>query len=57
MASHHTLNLVLMIILITVNYFNALNLFVSITLTTLIIIKAVLLIKANSKQVKNNGLL
>lgn len=56
MIVHHTLNILLMIILIIVNFFNTLNLPVSITLATLILVNAILLIRANSKQVKNNGI-
>ena len=56
MIVHHTLNILLMIILIIVNFFNTLNLLVSITLATLILVNAILLIRANSKQVKNNGI-
>lgn len=56
MIVHHTLNILLMIILIIVNFFNTLNLSVSITLATLILVNAILLIRANSKQVKNNGI-
>lgn len=56
MITHHTLNIVLMIVLITVNYFNALNLPVSIALAISIIVNAALLIRANKKQVENNGI-
>lgn len=56
MIVHHTLNILLMIILIILNFFNTLNLPVSITLATLILVNAILLIRANSKQVKNNGI-
>ncbi|MGD6886778.1 hypothetical protein [Staphylococcus shinii] len=57
MITHHTLNIVLMIVLITVNYFNALNLPVSIALAISIIINTVLLIRANKEQVENNGVI
>ncbi|MEB8085646.1 hypothetical protein NGH74_00445 [Staphylococcus pseudoxylosus] len=55
MITHHTLNIVLMIVLIIINYFNALSLPVSIALAISIIVNAVLLIRANKKQVENNG--
>lgn len=55
MITHHTLNIVLMIVLIIINYFNALSLPVSIALAISIIINAALLIRANKKQVENNG--
>ncbi|PHK48578.1 hypothetical protein [Staphylococcus edaphicus] len=55
MILHHTLNIVLMIVLIVVNYFNALNLSISIALAISIIINATLLIRANRKQVESNG--
>ncbi|MFF0675640.1 hypothetical protein ACFYSI_06955 [Staphylococcus xylosus] len=55
MITHHTLNIVLMIVLIVVNYFDALNLPISIVLAISIIINAALLLRANKKQVENNG--
>ncbi|MEB7754331.1 hypothetical protein [Staphylococcus pseudoxylosus] len=55
MITHHTLNIVLMIVLIIINYFNALSLPVSIALAISIIVNAALLIRANKKQVENNG--
>ncbi|PKI04534.1 hypothetical protein CW744_10110 [Staphylococcus xylosus] len=57
MITHHTLNIILMIVLIVVNYFNALNLPISIVLAISIIINAALLIRANKKQVENNGVI
>ncbi|MEB8307599.1 hypothetical protein [Staphylococcus xylosus] len=55
MITHHTLNIILMIVLIVVNYFNSLNLPVSIVLAISIVINAALLIRANKKQVEKNG--
>lgn len=49
MIAHHTLNIVLMIILIIVNHFNVLSLPVSIILAISITINAALLIRANRK--------
>lgn len=55
MVTHHTLNIILMIVLVAENYFNALNLPVSIALAISIIINAALLIRANKKQVEHDG--
>ena len=54
MIAHHTLNIVLMIILIIVNHFNVLSLPVSIILAISITINAALLIRANIKKIEND---
>ncbi|MFD3221227.1 hypothetical protein ACE3LZ_09630 [Staphylococcus saprophyticus] len=55
MIAHHTLNIVLMIILIIVNHFNVLSLPVSIILAISITINAASLIRANRKKIENDG--
>lgn len=55
MTIHHTINLVLVMGLVALNYFNISNLAVSIILALIITINAALLIRANRKKVERDG--
>ncbi|MFQ3782912.1 hypothetical protein [Staphylococcus saprophyticus] len=55
MIVHHTINLVLVMVLVILNYFNISNLTISIILALIITINAALLIRANRKKIENDG--
>ncbi|WP_426456870.1 hypothetical protein [Staphylococcus cohnii] len=56
MTVHHTINIILLIILLTLNYFSISNLAVSIILALAIVINTILFIRTNKKQIEKDGM-